>query len=84
MLSKKAAGGQKHGGFFSNFFGRKTKKDEPEQEDSKDKESNWPFFFLPVLLSSVAPVDMTWRSSVHICETGGSECILEELPIFGF
>lgn len=39
MVSKKAAGGQKQGGFFSNFFGRKTKKDELEQEESKDTES---------------------------------------------
>lgn len=39
VQSKKATGGQKLGGFFSSFFGRKSKKDEPEQE-SKDKESN--------------------------------------------
>lgn len=40
VQSKKATGGQKQGGFFSSFFGRKSKKDEPEQEESKDKESN--------------------------------------------
>ncbi|XP_029702157.1 vacuolar protein sorting-associated protein 13C isoform X2 [Takifugu rubripes] len=39
VQSKKATGGQKHGGFFSSFFGRKSKKDEPEKEESKDKES---------------------------------------------
>lgn len=40
MLSKKATGGQKQGGggFFSNFFGRKAKKDEVEQVESKDTE----------------------------------------------
>lgn len=40
MVSKKATGGQKPGGgFFSNIFGRKTKKDKPEEEESKDTES---------------------------------------------
>lgn len=70
MVSKKAAGGQKQGGgggFFSNLFGRKTKKDEPEQEESKDTESKClihlyrssSIHHLTCVLSCVGPANKT-------------------------
>lgn len=39
VAAKKAAAGQKQGGFFSGLFGRKAKKEEQAPEESKEPES---------------------------------------------